>query len=154
MGDPPQVSDLALAVVLLIVIFLQAIFTAFQDWSSSRIMKSINKMLPQEAHVIRDGKQMLVAGQALVKVCAFTFLVQFSEPHFSCLFFHFFSSQGDVVTLTPGNKIPADVRLVEVNSIKIDKSSVTGESMPVSGSVDSTDARAFDSCNIALMGTV
>ena len=78
--------------------------------------------------MLRDGQPRLIAGSTLVK--------------------------GDVVTLTIGNKIPADVRLVEVNMIKIDKSSVTGESQPVSGSVESTDARAFDSCNIALMGTV
>ena len=56
--------------------------------------------------------------------------------------------------LTQGNKIPADLRLIAVNMLKIDKSSVTGESLPVSGSVESTDARAFDSCNVALMGTV
>ena len=68
LGQPPAVSNLALAIVLLIIIFLQAIFTAVQDWSSSRIMKSINKMLPQEALVIRDGNQMSVAGQTLVKV--------------------------------------------------------------------------------------
>jgi len=128
LGQPPAVANLALAVTLVVIILLQALFTAYQDWSSSRIMKSINKMLPQEAVVIRDGKQSQVAGSTLVK--------------------------GDVVILTQGNKIPADLRLIEVNLLKIDKSAVTGESLPITGSQEPTDARAFDSCNVGLMGTV
>jgi len=128
LGQPPAVANLALAVTLVVIILLQALFTAYQDWSSSRIMKSINKMLPQEAVVIRDGKQSQVAGSTLVK--------------------------GDVVILTQGNKIPADLRLIEVHLLKIDKSAVTGESLPITGSQEPTDARAFDSCNVGLMGTV
>ena len=46
LGQPPAVANLALAIVLLAVFFIQAAFNAWQDWSSSRVMASIGTMLP------------------------------------------------------------------------------------------------------------
>lgn len=47
LGQPPALANLALAIVLLAVFFIQAIFNAWQDWSSSRVMASITHMLPE-----------------------------------------------------------------------------------------------------------
>lgn len=56
LGDPrPDVSDLALAVVLLIVMLLQSFFNAWQDYSTGRVMASISGMLPSDVVVFRDG---------------------------------------------------------------------------------------------------
>lgn len=46
LGQPPAVANLALAIVLVAVFFIQAAFNAWQDWSSSRVMASIITMLP------------------------------------------------------------------------------------------------------------
>lgn len=127
LGQPPQVANLALAIVLLVVISFQALFTAYQDYSSSRVMKSILKMMPHFVNVFRDGEKFQIPAIQLVK--------------------------GDLVEIKTGNKIGADIRLIEVSGLKIDKSILTGESVPVTGNTEATDSFLFDSANVALMGT-
>ena len=106
MGEPaPQASNLALAVVLLVVIVLQAIFNAWQDFSTSRVMSSIQGMLPADVVVLRDGKQVTVPAAALVP--------------------------GDLVHIAMGQKVPADVKLIDVSGdIRFDRSVLTGELRP------------------------
>jgi sodium/potassium-transporting ATPase subunit alpha len=54
LGEPdPQEANLALAIVLYAVFVIQAMFNAWQDWSSSRTMASITGMLPDESFVLR-----------------------------------------------------------------------------------------------------
>jgi sodium/potassium-transporting ATPase subunit alpha len=59
-----------------------------------------------------------------------------------------------MVTIKAGNKLPADVRLIEVSAdIKFDRSVLTGESVPIAGSVEHTDANYLETHNIGLQGT-
>lgn len=112
----------------MIVIFLQASFSAFQDWSTSRVMKSILNLLPSEALVIRNGVPTKMSASKLVI--------------------------GDVVQVKLGNKVPADLRLIQVsNDLKFDRSVLTGESEAIEGSCSCTDDNLLESKNIALMGT-
>ncbi|KAL1922281.1 uncharacterized protein VTP21DRAFT_9820 [Calcarisporiella thermophila] len=128
LSDPPSATNLALAILVLIVIFLQASFSAFQDWSTSRVMKSILNMIPSECLVLRDGQ--------LRKMPATNLVV------------------GDIVHLKLGNKVPADIRLLQTsNDLKLDRSILTGESDAIDGVVDCTDDNFLESKNIALMGT-
>ena len=102
LGDPPAQANLALAIVLLAVFFIQAAFNLWQDWSSSRVMASIKTMLPEECHVLREGAQMTLLAAEIVP--------------------------GDVLLVKAGNKLPADVRFVEVSSdAKFDRSILTGK---------------------------
>lgn len=101
LGDPPAPANLALAIVLLIVFFIQAAFNAWQDWSSSRVMASIKTMLPDHCLLVRDGNQTQILASEVVP--------------------------GDVLCIKAGNKLPADVRLVEISSgAKFDRSILTG----------------------------
>lgn len=102
LGDPPAVANLALAIVLLAVFFIQAGFNAWQDWSSSRVMASITAMLPESCTVVRNaGTQMAIPAADLVP--------------------------GDVIQIKAGNKLPADVRFVQVsNDACFDRSILTG----------------------------
>ncbi|GLB08300.1 hypothetical protein AtubIFM57258_004188 [Aspergillus tubingensis] len=128
LGQPPAPANLALAIVLLAVFFIQAGFNAWQDWSSSRVMASITAMLPESCLVLRDGSLVVVSAPDIVP--------------------------GDVVHLKAGNKLPADVRLVEVsNDVCFDRSILTGESLPVNGTVDSTDDNYLETHCIGLQGT-
>lgn len=103
LGEPPLVANLALAIVLLAVFFIQAAFNAWQDWSSSRVMASITTMLPENCLVRRDGVGRTVVASEIVP--------------------------GDVIYLRAGSKLPADVRFVEISSdAKFDRSILTGES--------------------------
>lgn len=130
LGEPnPQVSNLALAVVLLIVMVVQTAFNAWQDYSTGRVMNSIANMLPSDVLVLRDGSKIRVPAMNLVL--------------------------GDVVFIGLGNKIPADLRLVEASSdLKLDRAVLTGESEPISGTVDHTDDNFLETKNIALQGTL
>lgn len=103
LGEPPQVANLALAIVLLAVFFIQAAFNAWQDWSSSRVMASIATMLPDNCLVLRDGMQVTVISSDIIP--------------------------GDVLYIKAGSKLPADVRFVEISSdAKFDRSILTGKS--------------------------
>ncbi|MCJ1261642.1 ATPase Na K transporting alpha [Lobaria immixta] len=66
LGDPPASANLALAIVLLIVFFLQGAFNAWQHWSSSKIMASITTMLPDRCLVVRDGNQTEISAPEVV----------------------------------------------------------------------------------------
>ncbi|KAJ7211563.1 hypothetical protein GGX14DRAFT_534540 [Mycena pura] len=132
LGDPnPSAPNLALGVVLLVVIVIQAMFNAWQDWSTSHVMASIAGLLPTETLVTRDG------GQFNARLPASDLV------------------SGDIVTISLGSKVPVDLRLIEVSSdLRFDRSILTGESNEISGSVDCTDKNFLESRNIALQGTL
>ncbi|KAI7889874.1 uncharacterized protein EV154DRAFT_603696 [Mucor mucedo] len=129
LGNPnPSPLNLALAVIIMFVILLQAFFNAWQDWSTSRVMNSINNMLPTQTLVLRDGKVVTIDAANLVP--------------------------GDLVHIKMGNKIPADLRLIQVSDdLKFDRSVLTGESDAIPGTVDATDDNVLETHNVAMMGT-
>lgn len=128
LSNPPSVPNLAMAILVLIVIFLQASFSAFQDWSTKHVMNSILNLLPSEALVVRDGKQIRVPSTDLVA--------------------------GDIVHVSIGNKIPADMRLFQTSGdVRFDRSILTGESDEIEGAIDVTDDNFLETRNIAFMGT-
>ncbi|SLM35767.1 h k atpase alpha [Lasallia pustulata] len=127
LGSPPAPSNLALAIVLVVVFIVQAGFNAWQDWSSSRVMASITSMLPENCLLLRDGNQTQGAPDVV---------------------------PGDVLYIKAGNKLPADVRFIEISSdAKFDRSILTGESMPISGTVESTDDNYLETHCIGMQGT-
>ncbi len=60
---------------------------------------------------------------------------------------------GDLVTVNTGDKVPADIRLISADQLKVDRSMLTGESDPVSCTVDCTDSNYMETRNILFMGT-
>ncbi|KAI1318427.1 hypothetical protein EDD11_006511 [Mortierella claussenii] len=128
LSNPPNITNLALAILVLFVIILQASFSAFQDFSTARVMSSIMDMIPADCHVIRDGQ--------LIKIPASNLVV------------------GDRVHLSLGNKVPADLRLLQAtNDTRFDRAVLTGESEAIEASVHATDDNFLESKNIAFMGT-
>lgn len=129
LGNPaPNPQYLALAIVILLVILLQASFNAYQEWSTSRVMASITNMLPTETVVTRDGAKQTVVATDLV--------------------------QGDIVHVRGGDKVPADLRIIESSrDLKFDRSMLTGESDAVVGAVNYTDENYLETRNIAVMGS-
>ena len=148
LGEPPTNANLALAIVLLAVFMIQAGFNAWQDWSSSKVMASIITMLPENSLLMREGVQTPTVASEIVP--------------------------GDILFLKAGNKLPADVRFVEVSSdAKFDRSILTGmitsspylpqislflipvlgESLPLSGTVNSTDDNYLETRCVGMQGT-
>jgi len=101
LGNPPAPANAALGSVLLLVFAVQAGFNAWQDFSSSKVMNSIMSMLPDKCLVLRDGSQSEVLSTALVP--------------------------GDILYVRLGEKIAADIRMLEVSmDLKFDRSVLTG----------------------------
>lgn len=88
----------------------------------------LSQML-QACYVLRNGKKQQISVETLVK--------------------------GDVVYCQAGDRIPADIRLVQSNSMKVDNSSITGESEPLTRTVESqpTLANALEASNLAFFST-
>ncbi|KDQ61520.1 hypothetical protein JAAARDRAFT_30968 [Jaapia argillacea MUCL 33604] len=127
-GGTPAVFNLGVAILLLLVIIVSSLFYAFVDWHASRIMKSIKNLIAEEATVIRDGKHQAVPATDVVV--------------------------GDIVALSMGDRVPADLRLVEASSdLKFDRSLLTGESDMVPGVVEATSDNALETRNLALTST-
>lgn len=100
----------------------------FQDWSTSRVMASIKGMLPEDCLVVRDGETVSAPAHELVP--------------------------GDIVLVKAGNKLPADLRFLQVSSdARFDRAVLTGESVPLAATVDSTDENYLETKCIGLQGT-
>lgn len=91
-------------------------------------MASITTMLPEHCVLIRNGNPTSTMAVDVVP--------------------------GDILIIKAGNKLPADVRFVEVSSdAKFDRSILTGESMPIAGTTDSTDDNYLETRCIGMQGT-
>ncbi|KAJ2738055.1 hypothetical protein GGI20_006335, partial [Coemansia sp. BCRC 34301] len=125
---PSNPQYLALGIAILVVIVLQASFSAWQEWTTSRVMASITGMLPTETVVTRNGAMTTIMATDLV--------------------------QGDIVHVRGGDKTPADLRLIEASrDLRFDRSMLTGESDAVVATVRFTDENYLETRNIAVMGT-
>ncbi|MBN2689161.1 MAG: HAD-IC family P-type ATPase [Gammaproteobacteria bacterium] len=124
----PGEGNVYIGVALLVVVFLNAVFTFLQEYQSEKIMQSFAKMMPVKIEVLRDGKSEEILASELVP--------------------------GDVIFLKAGDKIPADGRLLEINALKVDNSSLTGESEPQLRSLDCTHDSILESRNMVFSGTL
>ncbi|KIW95420.1 uncharacterized protein Z519_04004 [Cladophialophora bantiana CBS 173.52] len=128
LGQPPAVANLALGIVLAAVFFIQAAFNAWQDFSSSRVMNSITGMLPEACRVLRDGSKQTIQAPEVVP--------------------------GDILHFKAGDKLPADIRFIEVSTdAKFDRSILTGESLPLAAVTESHEPNYLETRCIGMQGT-
>ena len=128
-GTPPSdLFSLALAIVLLVVIFLSGLFNFYQEVVAAQVMSSIDSIIPTKCIVERDGNSAEIDVRNIVV--------------------------GDIVSLQSGMKIPADVRLIENSSLRVDTSMLTGEQEPLkmTVSVADKDTSMLQATNIGFMG--
>lgn len=100
-GEPDPTD----AIIILAVVLLNAILGVFQESKAEEAIEALKKMASPVASVLRDGHVEHVKGEDIVV--------------------------GDIVILEAGDVVPADMRLFEVNTVKIEESALTGESVPV-----------------------
>ena len=124
------VGDISDTYVILGIIILNAVIGFVQEYRAEKAMEALGKLAVPTAKVIRDKKTIDVPSPELVK--------------------------GDIVLLEAGNTVPADVRLLEVHSLKIEEAGLTGESLPVDKTVEQLkeeDSSLGDRTNMAFSGT-
>ena len=118
------------AILIISIVVLNATLGIIQENKAEKSLEAIKKMTSPQAKVIRDGHLQIINASELVI--------------------------GDIVELKAGDFVPADLRLFEVNQLKVDESALTGESVPVEKTIDmeTTDhINIADLTNCAFMGT-
>lgn len=117
-------------IIILVVILMNALIGTIQELKAQTSLEALKKMSSPESTVIRDGKRFKVKSSNLVP--------------------------GDVVVIEEGDTIGADLRLIEAVNLKVNESSLTGESVPVEKDSDVvfTDKVALgDKVNSCFMST-
>ncbi|HUE96961.1 MAG TPA: HAD-IC family P-type ATPase, partial [Longimicrobiaceae bacterium] len=117
--------------VILSVVLLNALIGFVQERRAQQAMRSLARMSAQQAEGIRDGTEREIPSRDLVP--------------------------GDLVVLTSGVRVPADLRLSQVAGLEIDESALTGESLTVRKSTEALGSEEMvpgDRTNMAFAGTV
>jgi Ca2+-transporting ATPase len=111
------------------VVFVNAIVGYLQESKAEKAVESLKNLIVTEATVLRDGIKRRLSSKELVP--------------------------GDVVWLQSGDKVPADLRLVESRDLQVDESALTGESVPVQKRAQglAVDTVLADRRNMAYAGT-
>ena len=100
-------------IIILIVVIVNAIIGVAQENKAEKSLEALQKLSSHEAKVIRNGKLEVVQSKKLVP--------------------------GDLVVLETGDYVPADIRLVEESNLKVQESSLTGESLPVEKNISTIE---------------
>ena len=124
--EPPD-DNLYLGIVLTGVVVITGIFSYYQESKSSKIMESFKNLVPQYALCLRDGQKINIKAEEL--------------------------TVGDVVEVKFGDRIPADIRVLEARGFKVDNSSLTGESEPQSRTPEFTHENPLETRNLAFFST-
>lgn len=111
-------------------------------------MASISGMLPSEVIAIRDGQQVHLPARDLVAGDVVRLFLSIRVRSRVKLI----PAQ---VCVSLGDKLPADLRFIEVSSdLKLDRSVLTGEAEPIPATIESTDSNMLETRNIGLQGTL
>ena len=97
-------------IIILAVVIINAVLGVYQESKAEKAIEALQKMSAATSKVLRDGKVQIVPSEELVV--------------------------GDVVLLEAGDAVPADGRLLESASLKIEEAALTGESVPVTKLID------------------
>jgi calcium-translocating P-type ATPase len=116
--------------VILAVVLVNAIIGFVQEGKAEQALEEIRRMLSQEADVMRDGRRQRVAAETLVP--------------------------GDIVLLESGDRVPADLRVVQAREARVEEAALTGESEPVAKGPDpvAEDALLGDRRSLVFSGTI
>ncbi|MBQ9976915.1 MAG: cation-translocating P-type ATPase [Clostridia bacterium] len=120
-------------VIILAVVLINAVLGVLQESKAEKAIEALQEMSKAQSKVLRDGKQILVPSEELVV--------------------------GDIIVLEAGDAVPADARIIECASMKVEEAALTGESVPVDKRVETLTAGANgdvalgDRKNMVFMGS-
>ena len=120
-------------IIILAVVLINAILGVFQESKAEKAIEALQEMSKAQSKVIRDGHQISIPSEELVV--------------------------GDIIILEAGDAVPADARILECASMKIEEAALTGESVPVDKKVEALTAGANgdvalgDRKNMVFMGS-
>ena len=122
-------GELIDAVVIIFTVFLAGVLSFVQEYRAEKAIELLRSLTSPEAVVIRDGAERKIPSQKLVP--------------------------GDLILIQTGDRISADARVIKEFNLKIDESSLTGESVPVQKSIEAlpSETPEADRINMVYAGT-
>ncbi len=123
------IGEVVDSLFILLVIVLNSSLGTYQEYQAERSAAGLHKLLKVTARVRRDGREVDIPAEEVVP--------------------------GDIVLLESGNKVPADLRLVEVQSLTADESFLTGESIAAEKKLEilPEDTQVSDRSNMSFAGS-
>lgn len=100
-----SIGEITDALAILIIVILNGILGFVQEWKAERAVEALKKMFSPSCRVIRNGTEVTIDAATLVP--------------------------GDIVSIKAGDRIPADLRVLESMNLRVDESALTGESESV-----------------------
>lgn len=116
--------------VILATVVINTLIGFVQEFKAGKAIEGLSRMVPEQVALVRDGRKTMMPASQLVP--------------------------GDVVMLASGDKVPADSRLLDVRSLRIEEAALTGESVPAEKQTEALDRDALigDRTNMAFAGTL
>jgi Ca2+-transporting ATPase len=124
-------GDMTDTIIILVIVLLNAAIGFIQEYQAEKAMDALKKMAITQTQVLRDSLTIVISSTELVP--------------------------GDIVVLEAGNVVPADLRLLETHSLRIDESSLTGESVAIdknNAELNDQNIPIGDQLNMAFKGTL
>ncbi len=103
-------SDYIDPIIILLIVIVNAVIGVAQESRAEKAIDALKKLTSPESVVMRDGKRVKIASKEIVP--------------------------GDIVFLTEGDFVPADLRILEAHNLRAEESALTGESLPVEKSAE------------------
>src|SRR4051812_14247353 len=119
------------AVAIIAIVIINGVLGFFQERRAEKSLQALKELSAPQVSVLREGQWMKIPSKEI--------------------------AVGDIIKFTSGDRIGADVRVIESRSLEVEESALTGESVPVSKHIDSLktiNPGIGDMENIAFMGTM
>ncbi|KII70133.1 Sodium/potassium-transporting ATPase subunit alpha-4 [Thelohanellus kitauei] len=120
-------ENLYLGISLIVIVFISTLLAFIYENKNSKLLQSFSKLMPKESLVLRNSRSVYVNSETVVV--------------------------GDIVLLHAGDMVPADLRILKSDSVKIDNSSLTGESKPQIKKPGVSESRYIDAENMVFAYT-
>lgn len=118
------------SISIFIIVILAAVLGTLQEFQAGKALEALRRMASPSATVIRDGETTELPASDLVP--------------------------GDIVVVNYGNKVPADIRIIESNNLQVEEAALTGESLAVekmTAAIEGDNVPLGDRKNLLFMGT-
>lgn len=125
--DNSSMDNLFLGIVLSFVVIVTGFFSYAQTSKAASLMADFKNFIPKESVILRDGNWVKLEARLIVP--------------------------GDIIKINTGDSISADCILLEAAEMKVNNSSLTGESEDLLRDVNENKANIFESPNVAFFGT-
>uniref|UniRef100_A0AC34F342 Cation-transporting P-type ATPase N-terminal domain-containing protein n=1 Tax=Panagrolaimus sp. ES5 TaxID=591445 RepID=A0AC34F342_9BILA len=129
-ANPKELSQLWVTIIIFVMIFGMCCISFMHEREARKVVAGFQNLLPESCVVIRDGREQAMSAEELVN--------------------------GDIIIIKNGTRVPADARVIYCSQLKLETSSITGESEPVEYQWEAVNEETsiFEARNVAFNGSL